>query len=750
MANAHRTNALVTSCLKTPVDPQTKAPLASYERDALLRIDNRDFEELQYEDSGSEFCDEDALRKGSLSTVAVLKAHRPDLSEIFFSNEEYYRKLEELKKAHLQTMADLESMYQEKLLLNSTEAAEVLETGPRLLSSDSKPVASHGLRKSLSAVDLRRSSAQSDSSGRREPACNDVEKGLLFSPKEHIKNMWRDFQIPAHTRQLSSSLRSLPVVPKRQQTKQEHDCGEAEPFKHKTTVPKPFQMTLRESERRRRGIKTRAEVEIENRELRRQLEELTECQKKFRASPVPAHVYLPQYAELQEQQRRMRLQETHNLRTVPKPFSFLERERLKKEQKEQVCPPTDHEKFRPFKAKPVPKSVYAAGSEEHIKEELLYRSIKIHMRAEELLHSAATPPSMIAQRLSERKRTKEASTTARDEGFPHRPRINREVPDFEARYRCFQEHLKKHKELKHTTICEPFELRTSQISSRRERVLTDMGREQSSPREQRWPFISPGLPRTPTSSLCSSLSGSLELLPTKVTSATKKRHEAVRKVLEQRRKVEEEEERWREKQRQRERKLQRVVSQRAHANDPHLALSQTHQRKLKEFRRQELQRRREYQQEIKEMQKRVMGRPLLLEQVAQKSAKQAADRRYTDTLQGCDLTEEFVLSKAATSGAAHRELLPDDGKQSDQDEPELGYEPVQYRRVFLNDEDVEVNPSEDVGGGAESSQKQHDEGEDDAGDNAHCSDDNYSYSDVNESYSSDTDHDMETTYQEDA
>ncbi|XP_056891914.1 protein FAM161A isoform X2 [Takifugu flavidus] len=708
MANAHRTNALVTSCLKTPVDPQTKAPLASYERDALLRIDNRDFE------------------------------------------EEYYRKLEELKKAHLQTMADLESMYQEKLLLNSTEAAEVLETGPRLLSSDSKPVASHGLRKSLSAVDLRRSSAQSDSSGRREPACNDVEKGLLFSPKEHIKNMWRDFQIPAHTRQLSSSLRSLPVVPKRQQTKQEHDRGEAEPFKHKTTVPKPFQMTLRESERRRRGIKTRAEVEIENRELRRQLEELTECQKKFRASPVPAHVYLPRYAELQEQQRRMRLQETHNLRTVPKPFSFLERERLKKEQKEQVCPPTDHEKFRPFKAKPVPKSVYAAGSEEHIKEELLYRSIKIHMRAQELLHSAATPPSMIAQRLSERKRTKEASTTARDEGFPHRPRINREVPDFEARYRCFQEHLQKHKELKHTTICEPFELRTSQISSRRERVLTDMGREQSSPREQRWPFISPGLPRTPTSSLCSSLSGSLELLPTKVTSATKKRHEAVRKVLEQRRKVEEEEEHWREKQRQRERKLQRVVSQRAHANDPHLALSQTHQLKLKEFRRQELQRRREYQQEIKEMQKRVMGRPLLLEQVAQKNAKQAADRRYTDTLQGCDLTEEFVLSKAATSGAAHRELLPDDGKQSDQDEPELGYEPVQYRRVFLNDEDVEVNPSEDVGGGAESSQKQHDEGEDDAGDNAHCSDDNYSYSDVNESYSSDTDHDMETTYQEDA
>lgn len=57
-----------------------------------------------------------------------------------------------------------------------------------------------------------------------------------------------------------------------------------------------------------------------------------------------------------------------------------------------------------------------------------------------------------------------------------------------------------------------------------------------------------------------------------------------RKVLEERRKAEEEEERWREEQRQREKRLQRVVSQRAQANDPHLALSQSHQSKLKEFR----------------------------------------------------------------------------------------------------------------------------------------------------------------------
>lgn len=55
-------------------------------------------------------------------------------------------------------------------------------------------------------------------------------------------------------------------------------------------------------------------------------------------------------------------------------------------------------------------------------------------------------------------------------------------------------------------------------------------------------------------------------------------------MLEERRKAEEEEERRREQQRQREKRLQRVVSQRAQANDPHLALAHTHQSKLKEFR----------------------------------------------------------------------------------------------------------------------------------------------------------------------
>lgn len=250
---------------------------------------------------------------------------------------------------------------------------------------------------------------------------------------------------------------------------------------------------------------------------------------KFRASPVPAHVHLPLYEELkernEERRRTMREREEQHLRTVNKPFSFLERERLKKEQRQQRNQqPSTQEKVKPFKAKPVPKAVYAAASGELMKEEQLYRSIKIQMRAQELLHSASMPPSMLARRANERKKTKEGE----GDNFSHRPQINNEVPDFDASYRRFQKHLEKRKEVKPTTACEPFELRTSQIPSHRERILADIEKEHSSPRMLRWPHISPRTTRTPNSSLCSSLSGSLEILPAKVTDATIKRHEAVR------------------------------------------------------------------------------------------------------------------------------------------------------------------------------------------------------------------------------
>ncbi|XP_068178346.1 protein FAM161A isoform X2 [Antennarius striatus] len=577
-------------------------------------------------------------------------------------------------------MEELEALYQRRLRLVAveTEGGAAAGGGHRAWSNSS-PVFSRRLRRSLSAVELRGGCGPSPPPGEGDPALENV----LVSPREHIRTMWSNFSLS-------------PRLLRRRPPSASSEKG-AEP---RVTLPRPFQMTLREADKKRRGIKTRSEVELENAALRRQLDQLTERQRKFRASPAPAHVY-------EAVQRR-----DPPPNTVPKPFSFLERERLKKERNPPLPPHQDP--APPFRAKPVPRAVLAAAAsvEDRMREEQLYRAIKIQMRAQETLLGAATPPGALAKRLDERRKAKEGA--AGGATFSHRPQINREVPDYGARFRRFQEHLERQREVRPPTACQPFQLRTAHIPSHRDRILADIQRDQSSPpRAPRWPHVPPGPTRTPASSLCSSPSGSVELLPAKDTDATRRRHQAVREVLEQRRRAEEEEERRRAGQRRRERRLQREVSRRARAHDPHLALAQTHLPKLEEFRRQELQRRREYQQEVLERQRRVSGRPLLLEQVAQRNAKQAAEKRFSHALGGSHLTSSHLTSSHLTSShltSSHltRELIgstarsdSDASASSDSklsgchDDPDEGSLPVRYRKVFLDD-DVEVDP----GGGA--------------------------------------------------
>lgn len=86
----------------------------------------------------------------------------------------------------------------------------------------------------------------------------------------------------------------------------------------------------------------------------------------------------------------------------------------------------------------------------------------------------------------------------------------------------------------------------------------------------------------------------------------------------------------------------------------------------------------------------------------------------------------------------------------------MGYEPVHYRQVFLDDEDVEVDPDEEDGGSDKASLN-HRDGDDASihcpdqdyhGDDQHCSDESYHYSDDHENYSDDSEHDADTRQQE--
>lgn len=149
----------------------------------------------------------------------------------------------------------------------------------------------------------------------------------------------------------------------------------------KVTVPKPFQMMLREEERKKHKVRTRSEIELENTLLRQELEELRECQKKFRASPAPAHIHLPLYEILSRrnsQRSNKSRSNTKNNRNMdatstqtstalsPQPFQFLERERRKKEARivAELGKFGERMERQNFKAKPMPTSIYGTRHRE--------------------------------------------------------------------------------------------------------------------------------------------------------------------------------------------------------------------------------------------------------------------------------------------------------------------------------------------------------------------------------------------------
>lgn len=361
------------------------------------------------------------------------------------------------------------------------------------------------------------------------------EMSIVISPKEKIKNMWQDFiigELTPHARSPSySSLRSQPmsqnpgVLKDKTEGKKKHIGQEQRPGgqRPQITVPKAFRMTLREAEKKQRMVRSRSEVELENAMLRKQLEELTECQKKFHASPVPAHVYLPLYEEICNHNKERSSLSCRQRTTSLKPFSFLERECRKREQKVQL----PKEEKRAFRARPVPRKVYDSTVSERLKEAQLYRAIKMQMRAQELLHSASVPCSMLARRSSNKRRNMEEKTERTIQVEANfQPKINSEVPDFDASYRRFRKRLQDKRNVKLLTVCEPFHLRTAEIASRRDRIQAAIEAELESSRVIRRPYSTQA--QTVGSSLHSSFSNCLEALPPKITHAAKKRQEAVR------------------------------------------------------------------------------------------------------------------------------------------------------------------------------------------------------------------------------
>ncbi|XP_072783494.1 protein FAM161A isoform X2 [Taeniopygia guttata] len=518
-----------------------------------------------------------------------------DFSKMYNSNQEYYLKLEELKNAHMETMAKLESMYQNKLYLKGVQALDKrINTSPKCCRPtwDKSSYQPLNLHKSFSDSDLSDPLGSSVSDTSDEELVfeeNGSGAGSSSFAKQQIEKMWDGFCLEDYISRAKHSLPSSPACRKGHKKEKV--------WSPRVTVPKPFQMTIREAKKKEQNVKSKSQIELENHLLKKQLEEEAECQKKFRANPVPATVFLPLYHDIvqrnEERRRSVRERSKLKLLATQKPFKFIERERQRHEARKMQLKDLSlpENKTKVFRAKPVPKCVYSPDFHDKVKEEELCREIRIRMRAEELLQNSSVPNSRLALKHTNKKKKRKSTEPKRME---HKLKIKSSIPNFELLHEKFQKRLLQQKKVKPLTVCEPFNLCTSYIPSKKDKILKDMQEDEEKLKETRWPFASPRQkPQMGQSGANPHLLGEGKSKSPKTTESTRRRLQALRNN--------------------------------------------------------EKQRKQEYLQELQEMEERVKQMPLLFERVAQKNARIAAEKYYSNRLRALGICPEFVSKKGGAA-----------------------------------------------------------------------------------------------------
>ena len=329
-----------------------------------------------------------------------------------------------------------------------------------------------------------------------------------YKPKDislamsRIEDMWDNFQIEDYVPRRSDReprLSSGTATLKEKQIKEDN-------WRHRLTVPEPFNMTVRDEKKEKK--KTKTQIELERQRLLKEMELDEELSKKFKATPVPAHVYLPLYDEIMEKgesrRRHVRAMSEEILKSQEKPFNFTKREADKKQHQlmKRQCSEERKTVEKPgFKAKAVPNYIFDKSIDDKLMEEEEYRKIRMKMRSEELLRSASLPPNMEARQITQEQKKKEQKMKTRRKGqksYP-RPKSRHDVPNYDALYRQFQTELQRRKSQRESTIAQPFRLETrDRIIQSRQMEKMRKDKENQNLKENRWPHKAP---KTKTRSL---------------------------------------------------------------------------------------------------------------------------------------------------------------------------------------------------------------------------------------------------------
>eukprot|EP00074_Homo_sapiens_P085454 XP_016860561.1 protein FAM161A isoform X1 [Homo sapiens] len=484
-------------------------------------------------------------------------------------------------------MAKLEKMYQDKLHLKEVQPVVIREDS---LSDSSRSVSEKNsyhpvsLMTSFSEPDLGQSSSLYVSSSEEELPNLEKEyprkNRMMTYAKELINNMWTDFCVEDYIRCKDTGFHA---AEKRRKKRKE--------WVPTITVPEPFQMMIREQKKKEESMKSKSDIEMVHKALKKQ-EEDPEYKKKFRANPVPASVFLPLYHDLvkQKEERRRSLKEKSKeaLLASQKPFKFIAREEQKRAAREKQL--RDFLKYKKktnrFKARPIPRSTYGSTTNDKLKEEELYRNLRTQLRAQEHLQNSSPLPCRSACGCRNPRCPEQAVK------LKCKHKVRCPTPDFEDLPERYQKHLSEHKSPKLLTVCKPFDLHASPHASiKREKILADIEADEENLKETRWPYLSP---RRKSPVRCAGVNPvPCNCNPPVPTVSSRGREQAVRKS--------------------------------------------------------EKERMREYQRELEEREEKLKKRPLLFERVAQKNARMAAEKHYSNTLKALGISDEFV-SKKGQSG----------------------------------------------------------------------------------------------------
>ncbi|XP_029088288.1 protein FAM161A isoform X3 [Monodon monoceros] len=626
MAASHRAAKLAASSLQTPVNPSTGARVTHYERKdpveslsaAAAALEEEEEEEEEAAGLARAPADFNTNISGVNEQKRISCEDFVDLSDIYHSNEEYFRKLEELKAAHMETMAKLEKMYQNKLNLKEVQLAITMEEAASVSSRSVSEKSSHhpvSLMTSISEPDLGQSSSLIVSSS--EDELPNVEKEyseksrMMTYAKELINNMWTNFSVEDY---IQFEDADLPALEKKKKKPKE--------WVPKITVPEPFQMMIREQKKKEENMKSKSDIEMARKLLKKQEEE-SECKKKFRANPVPAFVFLPLYHDIvkqnEERRRSMKGKNKEALLASQKPFKFIAREEQKQIREKQLKDFfKSKKKTNQFKARPIPRSTYGSTVNDKLTEEELYRNIRTQQRTQDFLQNSSPLPCSPARR-SYATRKPKCPEQAEKSKCKHKVRC--QTADTEDLPERYQKHHSEQKCPKPLTVCEPSDLHAaSHASTEREKILADIEADEENLKETRWPYLSPRR-RSPVRSR-NAKPVPCSCNPPMPTVSSRGREQATRKS--------------------------------------------------------EKERMREYRRELEEREEKLKNRPLLFERVAQKNARMAAEKHYSNTLKALGISDEFV-SKKGQSGKIFEYFSNQEMKSFTEDKESFNEEKIEER-----------------------------------------------------------------------